>query len=75
MSQNTTSKTAQLFDEQELKRAEEILIREGRSLSHDEIRGLLQAEGVEEPVVQHVVSRVQQILKKVKSGTVLPWEK
>jgi hypothetical protein len=69
------SQTAQLFDEQELKRAEELLIREGRSLNHDEIRNLLQSEGVQEPVVQHVVSRVQQILKKVKSGTVLPWEK
>lgn len=75
MSQSTTSPTAQLFEEQDLKKAEEILIREGRSLSHDEIRGLLQSEGVSEPVVQHVVSRVQQILKKVKSGTVLPWEK
>jgi hypothetical protein len=75
MSQSTTSPTAQLFEEQDLKKAEEILIREGRSLSHDEIRALLQSEGVSEPVVQHVVSRVQQILKKVKSGTVLPWEK
>ncbi len=73
MSQNP--KTAQLIEEQELKRAEDILIREGRSMSHDEIRGLLQAEGIQEPVVEHVVTKVQQILKKVKSGTVLPWEK
>ncbi|MDJ0841411.1 MAG: hypothetical protein QNK37_33190 [Acidobacteriota bacterium] len=56
-----------------LQKAEEILIEKGRSLAHKEIRELLTKSGVAEPVVEHVISQVGHVLKKVKKGSVLDW--
>ncbi|HEU4537253.1 MAG TPA: hypothetical protein VFS00_24200 [Polyangiaceae bacterium] len=56
-------------------RAEELLIGSGKSMTHDEIRQLLQNEGVSEPVVDYVMSGgVVPTLKKVKSGMTISWE-
>lgn len=57
-----------------LRKAEEILIKNGRNLSHKEIKELLHKEGVSEPVIEHVVSQVNNVLKKVKRGSSLSWD-
>lgn len=63
------------IDTAELNRAEELLISSGKSMTHDEIRQMLQREGVSQPVVEHVISGgVIPDLKKVKSGTTISWE-
>lgn len=65
----------QNIDTVELNRAEELLISSGKSMTHDEIRQLLQREGVSEPVVDYMMSGgVTLTLKKVKSGSAITWE-
>lgn len=66
--------TADKIDTAELNRAEELLISSGKSMTHDEIRSMLQREGVSQPVIEHVVSGVVPRLTKVKSGTTISWE-
>jgi DNA-binding transcriptional regulator YiaG len=74
MAQGTTADTSDKIDADELNRAEELLISSGKSMTHDEIRAMLQREGVSQPVVEHVVSGVIPRLVKVKSGTTISWE-
>lgn len=56
-----------------LKQAEDILVAHGRSLSHDEIRKVLAKANVADTVIEHVISQVVHVLKKVKKGSVLAW--
>jgi hypothetical protein len=59
---------------EELDRAEELLISSGKSMGHDEIRQLLQSEGVSEPVIDYVMSAgIVPALKKIKSGGTISW--
>jgi hypothetical protein len=67
---NTTGPLA----EAEIKKAEDVLIAKGQSLTHDEIRRLLQKEGITEPAINFVISRIVTVMKKVKSGSVLTWK-
>jgi hypothetical protein len=56
-----------------LRKAEEVLVAHGRSLSHNEIRKVLADAQLPEPIIEHVVSQVVHVLKKVKKGSVLSW--
>jgi hypothetical protein len=73
--QNDELRAGGPLNNQELRKAEDILVNKGKSLTHDEIRKLLKAEGLSEPVIEHVVSQVVTVLKKVKSGAVFSWDK
>ena len=64
-----------VLDESQVANAEELIVkkgREGKALEPAEIRKLLEAEGFENPVIEHVISKSNQVMKKY---TAAPTEK
>jgi hypothetical protein len=65
---------AESSEREEMQRATDLLIERGQQLSPQEVRELLATEGIGEPVIGQVVSRMHAVLKKVKSGATFSWD-
>ncbi|EYF04132.1 hypothetical protein [Chondromyces apiculatus] len=64
-----------VLDESQVANAEELIVkkgREGKALDPAEIRKLLEEGGFENPVIEHVISKSNQVMKKY---TAAPTEK